>query len=65
MHAAQTSYDEGARKRYVRVVQQAFYDEVPSVVLAGLPGLAAYNADLKNWHPNPVAAFDDMLAVDI
>jgi hypothetical protein len=27
--------------------------------------LSVYNEDLKNWHPNSVSAFDDMMNVDI
>lgn len=65
MDAAKTTYDQNARARSIARVQQAFYDDVPSVVLDGRRELAAYNVDLKNWKPDPVSPFDDMLKVDI
>jgi len=65
MDAAKTTYDQSARARAIARVQQAVYDDVPTVVLDGRRELAAHNVDLKNWKPNSVAPFDDMLKVDI
>ena len=65
MNAAKTSYDEAFRKTKLDFVQRAVYDQVPTVVIDSRQLLAKYNDDLRNWHPNSVAPFDDMLNVDI
>jgi len=65
MDAAKTSYNEAFNKTQVDVVQRIIYDQVPTVVLDARKQLAAYNDDLKGWHPNAVSPFDDMMNVDI
>jgi hypothetical protein len=39
--------------------------DVPIIVNNGRENLFAYNKDLKNFHPNDVSVFDDMMNVDI
>jgi ABC-type transport system substrate-binding protein len=65
MDAAKTSYDPAVRKKYIDVVQRRVYADVPTVVITTRRELAGYNSDLKNWHPNPIEPFDDMMKVDI
>jgi len=65
MNAAKTSYDQTYRKKELDIVQQAVYEQVPTVVLDVRQWLSGYNNDLRNWHPNAVAPFDDMMNVDI
>jgi len=62
---AKTTYDERKRAPDITYVQKAVYAQVPTIVLDARRELFGYNADLKDWHPNPVAPFDDMLKVDI
>jgi peptide/nickel transport system substrate-binding protein len=62
---AEHSYDEGVRAKDIATVQHGVYEQVPTVVMDARSQLAAYNDDLKNWHPNAVSPFDDMLNVDI
>jgi len=65
MDAAKTSYDQSARKKDLAIIQERIDQEVPTVVVDDRRQLAAYNDDLKNWHPSTVSPFDDMLNVDI
>lgn len=65
MDRAKTSYDQAKRAVDIRYVQEAVYKQIPTVVLDARKELFVYNDDLKNWNPNPVSPFDDMLNVDI
>jgi peptide/nickel transport system substrate-binding protein len=65
MDRAKESYDPAVRKVAIDAVQQAVYAQVPTIIVDVRKQLAAYNSDLKNWHPNSVSPFDDMLNVDI
>lgn len=65
MDKAKTTYDPAARRPYLNFIQQQMVKDSPIVVLDARKEIYAYNSDLKNWHPNPVAPFDDMLGVDI
>jgi len=65
MDRAKTTYDQAKRAVDLRQVQEATYRAVPTVVLDARKELFVYNDDLKNWNPNPVSPFDDMLHVDI
>jgi peptide/nickel transport system substrate-binding protein len=62
---AQTHYGHATRAGDLKVIQEGIYRDVPTIVLDARRAIYAYNSDLKNWHPNPVAPFDDMLKVDI
>jgi hypothetical protein len=65
MDRAKESYARTARKADIALLQHAVYDDVPTIVLDAQNAFYAYNSDLRNWHPNPVSPFDDMLNVDI
>ncbi len=65
MDRAKTTYDQAKRAPDLTFVQKAVYDAVPTIVIDARKELFAYNGDLKNWHPNPVSPFDNMLSADI
>lgn len=58
-------YDDAKRVPGMRYIQQQIYEEAPLIVLDVRQEIYSYNSDLKNWHPNPLMPFDDMLNVDI
>jgi ABC-type transport system substrate-binding protein len=58
-------YDQSARNADVAIVVKALHDEAVAPVLYIRPDVYAYNKDLKNFAPNNVSPFDDMLNVDI
>ncbi len=49
----------------MKFIQEQIYRDVPVIVLDTRRDIYAYNDDLVNWHPNPLAPFDDVLDVDI
>jgi len=65
MDGAKLSYDHAVRKRDIDLVQRQLFRAAPTVILDVRKQLAAYNDDLKNWHPNSLSPFDDMMNVDI
>ncbi len=58
-------YDDKKRVAGMNYLQSKLLEDAPTIVLDTRKEIAGYNADLKNWHPNPVSPFDDMLDVDI
>ncbi|MBD5655460.1 MAG: peptide ABC transporter substrate-binding protein [Candidatus Eremiobacteraeota bacterium] len=62
---AKENYDKKTRAKDIDLVQDALYAQVPTVILYARKELAAYNSDLKGWHPNSISPFDDMMNVDI
>lgn len=58
-------YDQAERNKDVLVVQQEFVKEVPEIVTSLREDIFAHNSDLKNFHPNDITPFDNMLNVDI
>ena len=62
---AEHSYDDAVRAKDIAISQRESYAQVPTVVLDARVQLAVYNNDLKNWHPNDISPFDDMMNVDI
>ncbi len=65
LDASKVTYDQDVRKKDLAIVQRRIYDQVPTIVIDERRQLAGYNDDLKNWHPNAISPFDDMLKVDI
>ncbi len=59
------TYSEEARKPIVAAAEKLIDEDVPYEVLYINEDIHAYNADLKNWHPNNTTPFDDFLNVDI
>jgi peptide/nickel transport system substrate-binding protein len=58
-------YDRVKRTAGMRLIQEQIAKDVPTVVMDTRKEIHAYNDDLKNWHPNVVSPFDDMMNVDI
>lgn len=65
MNALFGHYDLAQRTADVKVVMEAMQSDVPSIVSAVRIDMFAYNNDLKNYHPNDVTIFDNMMEVDI
>ena len=64
-HALFTHYDQGGRNKDDAVVFQGLAEDVPMIVTTGREDIYIFNSDLKNFHPNDVTPFDDMMNVDI
>lgn len=65
MEKVKITYDEAQRKVFVGQVERTVDRDVPTIVMYIWDGIYAHNSDLKNWHPNQTAPFDDMMNVDI
>jgi peptide/nickel transport system substrate-binding protein len=65
MDALVGHYDQSQRTADVKVVMQEFVKDVPSIVSFLRVDLFAYNKDLKNYRPNNLTPFDNMMDVDI
>ncbi|HZT11887.1 MAG TPA: hypothetical protein VFA29_03755, partial [Candidatus Baltobacteraceae bacterium] len=65
MDALLAHYSQRERNADVRTVMERFIQEAPSIVCAIREDLFAYNSDLKNYRPNNVTPFDNMMDVDI
>ena len=59
------TYDLNRQKRDSFVAQEQIARDYPLAITYISEDLFMYNADLKNFHPNAVTPFDDMLNVDI
>jgi peptide/nickel transport system substrate-binding protein len=65
MDRGKVEYDRPKRVADMKFIQTQIFSDVPTVVLDTRKEIYAFNDDLKNFHPNPVAPFDDVLNVDI
>ena len=65
MDSVTRDYDQATRTAELRLAMQRFVADVPSIVSYLRVDLFAYNRDLKNYHPNNVTPFDNMMDVDI
>jgi peptide/nickel transport system substrate-binding protein len=65
MNAFKIEYDAAKQRPYDGTLADRIAEQAPEVVIDIRDAIFAYNSDLKNFHPNAVAAFDDMLEVDI
>ena len=61
----QVEYEPAKRMTDMHFIQQRIFDDAPVAILDSRKELYGYNSDLKNWHPNPLEPFDDMMKVDI
>ena len=59
------NYDPAGRRADIRIMQRQFLNDAPSIVSYMRVDLFAYNRDLKNYHPNNLTPFDNMMDVDI
>ena len=65
MDAFFTHFEQSQRNADVKVVEEEFVKDVPSIVTIEREDLFAYNKDLKGFQPNNLTPFDNMLDVDI
>lgn len=63
--AGKVEYDRRKRAAGMQFLQNQISHDVPTIVLDTRKSIYSYNDDLKDWHPNPVSPFDDMMNVDI
>ncbi|HXO16547.1 MAG TPA: peptide ABC transporter substrate-binding protein [Candidatus Dormibacteraeota bacterium] len=65
MTALYGHYGQVERNNDVLTVQTEFVKDAPSIVTGLAEDIYGYNKDLKNFHPNSVTPFDNMMNVDI
>lgn len=65
MRALYAHYDQAERNKDVYVVQSELVKDVPTIITGLAEDIYAYNKDLKNFHPNAITPFDNMMDVDI
>jgi len=65
MDALLGHYDQSERIADLKIAMREFAQDVPSIVSFMRVDLFAYNKDLKNYHPNNLTPFDNMMNVDI
>jgi peptide/nickel transport system substrate-binding protein len=65
MDALYGHFDQAQRNQDVKIVQQELVGDAPTIVLELREDVFAYNKDLKNFQPNAVTSFDNMMDVDI
>lgn len=65
MTALYSHFDQAQRNKDVAAFVQQFVQDVPVVVMTQREDIYAYNSDLKNFHPNALTTFDNMMDVDI
>ena len=58
-------YQQPDRNKDVLALQQALTTDVPTIVTALREDVYGYNSDLKDFHPNSITPFDNMMDVDI
>ncbi|HTX57192.1 MAG TPA: peptide ABC transporter substrate-binding protein [Candidatus Acidoferrales bacterium] len=64
-HALFAHYDQAQRNADDRILFTQLAKDLPQITLYGVKDIYVYNNDLKNFHPNAVAPFDDFMNVDI
>jgi peptide/nickel transport system substrate-binding protein len=65
LRAVRETYDPVARRAKVAATVNLLDQQIPQIVLSIRDDIHAYNHDLKNFHPNAIAPFDQMMDVDI
>jgi len=58
-------FEQSGRTADVRVLMKQLIDDAPTIVSTMRVDMFGYNKDLKNYHPNDVTIFDNMMDVDI
>ncbi len=59
------TYDFAKQRDAMRTVQERLVAQAPTIVLDAREDIFAYNDDLRDFHPNQVTAFDDLVDADI
>jgi peptide/nickel transport system substrate-binding protein len=65
MNSLYRHYEQPQRNQDVKALVKEFVKDVPVIVTSEREDIYAYNTDLKNFHPNGVSPFDNMMDVDI
>ena len=65
MDALLGHYEQPQRNADLKVLMREFIKDAPSIVSFLRVDLFGYNKDLKNYHPNNITPFDNMMDVDI
>jgi len=65
MHDLYGHYDQAQRNADDRIVFEQLAKQVPTIVMSGREDIFIVNKDLKNFHPNALTPFDNMMNVDI
>ena len=65
MDALVGHYEQSQRTADLKVVMRELLKDAPTIVAFMREDLFAYNRDLKNYHPNNLTPFDNMMDVDI
>lgn len=65
MDALFAHYQQEQRNGDQLVIQQELVQDVPTIVTSLREDIFAYNSDLKNFHPNAITPFDNVMNVDI
>ncbi|HUA08031.1 MAG TPA: peptide ABC transporter substrate-binding protein [Candidatus Acidoferrales bacterium] len=65
MRAVFSDYDQAGRNADDRILFEQLAKDRPEIVLWIVSDIYVYNKDLKNFHPNSVTPFDNMMDVDI
>lgn len=58
-------FEQAQRTADVKAVMQQLIDDTPTIVTSMRVDMFAYNQALKNYHPNALTIFDNMMNVDI
>jgi peptide/nickel transport system substrate-binding protein len=61
----ETNNDEAVQKQSLQEIQAILAHDTPSIVLFSRQDVFAHNSDLKNFRPNQVSVFDDVMDMDI
>ncbi len=61
----QDSFDPQRQDADLSKAVRIIANDVPTIVTTSREDIIAFNKDLKNYHPNNVTLFDDMMNVDI
>lgn len=59
------TYDAAQQRAASRIVQERIVSEVPTIVTDAREDVFAFNSDLRDFHPNQVTPFDDLVDADI
>ncbi len=65
MHALYGHYDQAQRNKDVLTLMGQIEKDAPFIVTTSREDIFVFNRDLKNFQPNQVTQFDDMMNVDI
>jgi peptide/nickel transport system substrate-binding protein len=60
-----TTYDPAQQLAALRFIQERIARDAPTIVTEVREDLYAYNDDLRDFHPNQVTPFDDLVDADI